>query len=424
MTNFNVSNPNELKSALSGAKSGDTIALSGGDYGGLYLNGAKFSQPITIKSANVKSPAKFSEMVLDGVSGISLQSLIFDYDHSSGDDYYIQPFTVRNSKNVSLYNSIVDGDTDPRTGVGTGHGLQLENNDGLVIANNQISKFFRGMVTLNSDNVTVKGNNVHAIRSDGMDFAQVQNTLITQNYFHDFAAERNTDDHRDMIQFWTTNTTKPSANVTIKGNTFDIGNGSWTQSLFIYNERVSNDGAGANMFYKNFVIEDNVIYNYHLHGITVGPTNGLTIRNNTVLRANGNPRAEGNAEQQGDVTVPIILVYDGSKNVTVTGNLANDVQGFKGQSGWRFDNNITISPNGYGKYFTQQSLKSGAPHKYTPLPGSGISGYGAKNSGGGEMTDTLGLRTWIVPDMPATTATCTHAFTQTPIMDACVDLPL
>ena len=54
-----------------------------------------------------------------------------------------------------------------------------------------------------------------------------------------------------MIQFWTAETTAPSANVTIRDNTIDIGDGRMIQSLFIYNEAVLREGAGQSMFYRN-----------------------------------------------------------------------------------------------------------------------------------------------------------------------------
>ena len=50
------------------------------------------------------------------------------------------------------------------------------------------------------------------------------------------------------------------------------------------NEMVDTGGAGDEMFYRNITIEDNVIYNAQVHGITVGETHGLTIKNNTILR--------------------------------------------------------------------------------------------------------------------------------------------
>ena len=68
------------------------------------------------------------------------------------------------------------------------------------------------------------------------------------------------------------------------------------------------------MFYRNITIEDNVIYNAHVHGITVGETHGLTIKNNTILRN----QAAGDDKL---VHVPRINLSEKSTDVVVANNL-------------------------------------------------------------------------------------------------------
>ena len=75
--------------------------------------------------------------------------------------------------------------------------------------------------------------------------------------------------------------------------------------------------AGDEMFYRDITIEDNVIYNAHAHGISVGETHRLTIKNNTVLhnRATGDDKL---------VHVPrIVLLSNGSTNVLVANNIVS-----------------------------------------------------------------------------------------------------
>ena len=128
-------------------------------------------------------------------------------------------------------------------------------------------------------------NELHSLRRDGLDFGDADNVVIEGNYIHDFAAAPlTTSNHSDMIQFWTTHSSTPSTNITIRGNFLDQGDGSATQSIFIWNEKVSDQGAGLEMFYKNIVIKDNVIKNADYHGITVGEAIGVVISNNTVLQ--------------------------------------------------------------------------------------------------------------------------------------------
>ena len=158
------------------------------------------------------------------------------------------------------------------------------------------------------------GNDVHDVRSDGFDFANVDNVLIEQNYLHDFVQAPGSGDHADMIQFWTSGTTSPSTNIVIRGNFLDSGTGLPTQSIFMRNEMVDTGAAGDAMFYQNILIEDNVIHNAHVHGITVGETHGLTIRNNTILH-------NADSGNTGLVDVPTINVAAASTEVTVTNNI-------------------------------------------------------------------------------------------------------
>ena len=135
------------------------------------------------------------------------------------------------------------------------------------------------------------------------------------NHFFDFDTAADSDDHGDMIQFWTAGTSRPSTNITIRGNVLNSGRGGWTQSIFIRNEMVDTGRAGDDMFYRNITIEDNVIYNAHAHGISVGETHGLIIRNNTILR-------NGSLGDEKLVHVPrIILLAPGSTAVFIQNNI-------------------------------------------------------------------------------------------------------
>ncbi|GHA47710.1 hypothetical protein GCM10008927_10790 [Amylibacter ulvae] len=377
MARIDVSNASQLNAALSSANSGDTIVLAAGNYGNVNINSKDFGSGVTITSASNNNPANFSGLTINNVDGLTLDNVLLDYTYSNGHQLHQQPFRITNSSNVEIVNSEISGDTAPGSGVGTAYGLVVNDSDNVTVENTEIHTFFRGAVFERVDNLNVIENDVHSIRSDGMDYAQVTNVLIEGNYFHDFDAEQNTADHRDMIQFWTTNTSAPSANVTIRGNNFDIGDGSWTESIFIHNERVTNEGAGQSMYYQNFLIENNTIYNAHYHGITVGATDGLTIRNNTVLQAVGDPNATGNPGRDPGVTVPHIHLIDRPQNVTITGNVTNGITADYGLNGHNVSGNVIIDPRNYDDYFTAGSLNAGSPHSFIPITGSAVDGVGA-----------------------------------------------
>ena len=148
----------------------------------------------------------------------------------------------------------------------------------------------------------------------------VAEVLIEGNHIHDFERSRLASDHADMIQFWTNGSSRPSVNIVIRGNVLDSGTGGATQSIFMRNEEVDRGRAGEEMFYRDILIEENVIINGHLHGITVGESRGLTIRNNTLLRNQAFAQGENRDRR---VTIPAINIVGASQDVAILDNIAD-----------------------------------------------------------------------------------------------------
>ncbi|SNR71926.1 right-handed parallel beta-helix repeat-containing protein [Puniceibacterium sediminis] len=363
-----VSSLAELHTALANAQGGETILLEGGNYGDLYI-GAKsgydvtFPDNVTIASADPSNPATFSGLDVRDAANLTFDGILFDYTFEAGDPIWLRPFSVTDSDNITIRNSTFDGDlaqgvSDIADGYGYGIGLSLKGTTGATIENNEIFNFHRGLTVTESGDVTVRGNDVHSIRSDGMDFSEITGALIEDNYLHDFRGSLESGDHRDMIQFWTKGTDAPSTDITIRGNTLDIGEGDATQSIFMRNDQVDQGLAGSEMFYSNILIEDNVIVNGHMHGITVGETNGLVIRGNSVLHADGGA-VDGLDESY---EIPKINVAPTSTGVLIQSNATAEITGWSDQSDWMVDNNGFVQDQDsaadgfYGDVFLNSSL--------------------------------------------------------------------
>ena len=56
----------------------------------------------------------------------------------------------------------------------------------ITIDGNEFYNFARGGVFSGVTNLTVSNNEIYEIRSDGLDFADVDKVLIQDNYIHDF----------------------------------------------------------------------------------------------------------------------------------------------------------------------------------------------------------------------------------------------
>jgi Ca2+-binding RTX toxin-like protein len=391
-TTITVSTSAELYDALANASGGETILLEGGDYGSLNLGGsydvdAIYSSNVTIMSADPDDPAVFSGMDMRDAANVTIDGVVFDYTFAAGDPVWIQPFEVQNGTNVTIKNSTFNGDYAENVsavddGYGYGKGLVVTDTTGLVVENNVFFSFHRGMTVNGSSGVTVVGNEMYDMRSDGMNFAEVSDVLIEDNYLHDFRASRTSADHCDMIQFWTNGTDEPSENIVIRGNRLDIGDGTYTQSIFMGNDQVVLGLAGEEMFYQNVLIEDNVIVNGHCWGIAVGQTNGLVIQNNTVLHSDG--AAEDGLDSS--VETPRINVASDSTNVVINSNLTSSISGFTNQQDWTVVNNVFVqdqdeqAANYYGDVFISSTLQlTDGIHDFIALPGSVIdlSGAGA-----------------------------------------------
>lgn len=393
---IHVSNSTELTAALARSTGGETILLAAGDYGVLDLKGSSrfdlsFSSEVTIASADPANKAVISGMTLRNASNITFDGLVFDYTWSAADTISTRSVYVRDAENLTFRNSVFDGDlagagSSSTRGFATGIGLAVTDSKNVTVENNEFFEFHRGLVIGDTDDIVVRGNDVHSMRSDGMNFAGVQGVTIEDNKFHDFVASYTSTDHRDFIQFWTTGKTRPNTDIVIRDNVFDIGSGSWTQTIFMTNEAVNNEGAGREMYYRNILIEGNAIYNSHPLGISIPESIGVTIRNNTLVQVAGD-RPERDLST--GKWLPLIWVDRDSETVRVQNNVTGQslgviVEGYSGQSGWRVTGNFVIQNNNpeangyYGNVFVLSSLvpDENGLHHYVVLPGSVIESRG------------------------------------------------
>ena len=390
MATITVSSLTELYAALATATGGETIALAPGNYGKMSLTvQSKFDYTypsnVTITSADPDNPAVFTGLDIRDAANLTFDSVVFDYTFTTGDPISAKPFSVSGGENITIRNSTFDGDVARGVsavddGYGYGYGLSVRGTTGVTLEGNEIYNFNRGLVVTESSKIAVIGNELHSMRMDGMNFVEVTDVVIEENYIHDFRGSPTSGDHCDMIQFWTSGTDSPSTDIVIRGNVLDIGNGTMTQSIFMRNEVVDKGLAGSEMFYQNVLIEENIITNAHQHGIVVGETAGLVIRQNTVLHADG-----GNPDGlDSSVEIPRIAVASTSTAVVVTGNVTSNIVGLTTQTDWVVKQNAFVqdqnmlAPGYYGDVFVSSSLTSkDGVHQFLALPGGMIDQLGA-----------------------------------------------
>ena len=86
--------------ALSVASGETEIILQAGDYGRLDLYDArdafvKFSDEVTIRSADSNDPATITSMSLSGVENLTFDNIKFDYDAAPGSPDHEKPFLIK-----------------------------------------------------------------------------------------------------------------------------------------------------------------------------------------------------------------------------------------------------------------------------------------------------------------------------------------
>lgn len=382
-TLLQVGSKEELIAAITEAEPETTIEIAPGDYGALNIirQAGGRDKPITLKGSNTENPPRFSSLNLRDAGHFVLDNLVFDYQHRPGDKIHLRPFQIIGSQDVTVRNTLFDGDLavaapdeEPSP---TAFALGITSSSHVTISDSTFQQFFRGIVVAQSTNVVLKDNELHSLRMDGLNVAESRDILIESNHIHDFDRVLNSADHADFIQFWTNRTKSPSENITIRGNILNSGNGWYTQSIFMRNDQVDRGLAGREMYYRNILIEDNVIINAHLHGISVGETDGLIIRNNSVIR---NSRSEG-PDNNPTLWTPQIRVSPAANNVTISGNVTSKIEGFADQTDWSVQDNFFIQdrepekPDYYDQVFV--AARTGDPNQlanFAPLPGGPLDG--------------------------------------------------
>jgi Right handed beta helix region len=309
LADIRVASPEDLDLALQ-STNGGIVVLAPGHYGTLEIVALAPESPLVLRSENPADPAIFRAIEIRRSANITLQ-------------------------NLKIEGTIAISGESHDIGYPEGLGLMIRASHDIAIDDCEITRFKIGLHTRDVQNLTVTGNDFHNLRMDGMQFVEVRNVTISDNFIHSFTRAEDAPDHPDMIQFWTTGAKSASVNILIENNTLDAEQGTWTQSIFMRNERADQGEGGPEIWYQNVIIRGNVIRNAHRHGITVGETIGLIIADNQVLWQ----REAIQPGQDRDLQLPAISVSERAKDVTISGNIFWTIAGFRRQPDWLVTDN-------------------------------------------------------------------------------------
>ncbi|MBG6205356.1 parallel beta-helix repeat protein, partial [Labrenzia sp. EL_13] len=378
----------ELENAL---EAGHTnVELAPGDYGDFFLREFNAESTVTITSQDPDNVATFNTIDLRKCANLTFDGIAVEYtieDHSNPSSLDKEKaIYLAECSNISVTNSTVKGDyienpAHEQDGQPTLTGIVSVYSTNVSIDNVELSDLRVGVVFSRGDNASLTNSEIHDVRMDFTRIVEMTGVEISGNHYHSPTDNPNPNEHQDMIQMWTTNTSHPSSDITITGNQFDSGDSDATQTIWMRNELVDQGKAGPEMFYENITITDNVIYNNHKHGISIGEANGVIIENNTLLQNLG-------AGERENETAPAIKVAEDATDVTISGNITAGVSPIpEGAESWSVSDNLLVQrddPNGenyYGELFVN-ALADGAATlaDLRIIPGSAADGYGSSLS--------------------------------------------
>ncbi|WP_337185283.1 right-handed parallel beta-helix repeat-containing protein [Phenylobacterium sp.] len=272
-----VVDPQTAPAVLTRLAAGDVLRLKPGVYNGLSFRHVKRwdpARPIVITSADPTRPAIVTDFTVRGARGLVFRDVTL---HATNPNTRGYGFVFHGCEAVALERVKVHGslDGDPSNDP---YGVQFRDCHDVSVTGSEFTELNRGLLVGPASKVRVEDNRLHLLRSDGMDFAQVQDVRIVGNEIRDIF--RVGTDHPDGIQFWTSATTAPSRNILIARNLIDRGRGLAMQGIFIRDE--------AGHPYDGLTIEDNLILGtgwnaLRIVGHTGKPTTGVTIRGNELI---------------------------------------------------------------------------------------------------------------------------------------------
>ncbi|WP_217352577.1 right-handed parallel beta-helix repeat-containing protein [Sphingomonas sp. ID1715] len=261
-----------LAAALERARGGEVLQLAPGNYGTLSLYRRHFAQPVTITSQDPQKPALVERLQLNEVSNVTFSELEFGGALRSNEKEYSKYAEVRDSQDLRFDRVFIHGSLDSNA-ENDGWGIYFGDCKNIALTNSRIQQVMRAAVFERSSNIAVKQNSFAEMRSDGANFASVQNVVVDMNRFSGFHPVGT--DHGDAIQFWTLSGPQ-STDIVISNNVLLEGEGTGPQGILM-------NGARTGPYLRVKVINNLLYSSGAWHGIAIDNAEDVEVRGNSTL---------------------------------------------------------------------------------------------------------------------------------------------
>ncbi|MBV8684579.1 MAG: right-handed parallel beta-helix repeat-containing protein [Caulobacteraceae bacterium] len=279
-TTVTVSNSVQLQAALTAAAkatSPETILVAGGTYSLKAQSGLNPTANVTIESASSSNKAVIDGLQISHSSNITFNDLTFT-------TYSAKPTGEAASSyfdnNVNFTNDSFVGPVSSSYTSAPFQGLVICDSTNSTVSGSVFQYVQNGLTQKENNGITIKGNSFSNLFGDGIDNAASSNVNIINNSFTNIHIDKTDGQHSDCIQFWTSGEKTAGSNITIDGNSYNIGSGAVAQGIFL------TDQVGS-LTYSNVTIENNDMVGTDWNGITLQHVSNALVENNRLQTVAG-----------------------------------------------------------------------------------------------------------------------------------------
>lgn len=269
-TGIVISDGPTLRRLAACASAGTNLSLARDAYfGTVVLTG----RGVVIRSVDPQRPARFSGLVLRNGNAVTLRDLAFTGAGGNGQKAML---SVVGGSGIRLEQLRFTGDTASfRPELETA--VSVRNAGNVAITGSRIEGYRNGITLRDSGGISVVGNSIRRMQTDGIRASGVQGLRIARNVIASFSPAPR--DHPDGVQLWSRNPAEASSNVTVEENLILRGNGAPVQGIFLR--------ATKNAPFRNVSIRNNLIVGQIWNGIAVMGASGVEVCGNSILPLGG-----------------------------------------------------------------------------------------------------------------------------------------
>jgi hypothetical protein len=276
MATFDVSDRAGIAAAMQAASSGDVIRLADGAYPLINIGRPRAfdpANPLVIEAAN-RNGAVLAGLVLKGWAGLTVRRLRVATDTSTVID-------INGCKDILIDDCRAGPSVDNRDPWDNGGtGVRVSGSERVVVQGCDVSDLYRGMAATRSKFVSFRRNRLWQIR-EGIIFAAMFDSDITENEFSEFWPRYNKGEHPDAIQFWNNGEETGCHRCDVRRNTIVALGQRPVQGIFITTQRTAPEYR-----HSKISVAENLLMCAAKWGICLGGVDDALVELNTVLATN------------------------------------------------------------------------------------------------------------------------------------------